>query len=187
MAEYRRASWDANRVNVTTRRVLLQVVQPYANHNGGMLAFGSDGYLYIGLGDGGSGGDPGNRAQNKTTLLGKLLRIDVNGTAGSLPYRIPSTNPFVNTFGADQIWSYGLRNPWRFSFDRWNGDLWIGDVGQSSWEEIDHVRKSSGNGRGANFGWRSSRDSIASIPPPAAALPGRHPRCSSTHSRSAAP
>jgi glucose/arabinose dehydrogenase len=154
VAEYRRASWDTNRVNVTTRRVLLQVVQPYANHNGGMLAFGSDGYLYIGLGDGGSGGDPGNRAQNKTVLLGKILRIDVNGTAGTQPYRIPSTNPFVNTFGADQIWSYGLRNPWRFSFDRWNGDLWIGDVGQSSWEEIDHVRKASGNGRGANFGWR---------------------------------
>jgi glucose/arabinose dehydrogenase len=154
VAEYRRASWDPNRVNVATRRVLLQVAQPYANHNGGMLAFGSDGYLYIGLGDGGSAGDPGNRAQNKTSLLGKILRIDVNGTAGTLAYRIPSTNPFVNTFGADQIWSYGLRNPWRFSFDRANGDLWIGDVGQSNWEEIDHVRKASGNGRGANFGWR---------------------------------
>jgi glucose/arabinose dehydrogenase len=154
IAEYRRASWNVNRVNVSTRRVLLRVTQPYANHNGGMLAFGSDGYLYIGLGDGGSSGDPGNRAQSKSTLLGKILRIDVNGSSGTLPYRIPSTNPFVNTFGLDQIWSYGLRNPWRFSFDRSSGDLWIGDVGQNSWEEIDRVRKATGNGRGANFGWR---------------------------------
>jgi len=119
-----------------------------------MLAFGVDGDLYIGLGDGGSGGDPQNRAQNKTSLLGKILRIDVNGTTGSLPYRIPSTNPFVGRYGADEIWSYGLRNPWRFSFDRSNGDLWIGDVGQSSWEEIDHSLRPNGNGRWANFGWR---------------------------------
>ena len=154
VAEYRRASWDANRVNLTTRRVLLHVVQPYANHNGGMLAFGVDGDLYIGLGDCGSGGDPQNRAQNRTTLLGKMLRIDVNGTTGSLPYRIPSTNPFVGTYGADEIWSYGLRNPWRFSFDRSNGDLWIGDVGQNAWEEIDHSLRTAGNGRWANFGWR---------------------------------
>jgi glucose/arabinose dehydrogenase len=120
-----------------------------------MLAFGPDGYLYIGLGDGGDGGDPGNRAQSKDTLLGKILRIDINGTISGHNYRWPSTNPYVGRTGRNEIWQIGLRNPWRFSFDRANGNLWIGDVGQNSWEEIDRaVRTSSGAGRGVNWGWR---------------------------------
>jgi glucose/arabinose dehydrogenase len=154
VAEYRRSSTNANRVSTSTRRVILRIDQPYANHNGGMLVFGADGALFIGTGDGGSGGDPGNRAQSKSTLLGKILRINVNGSSSTLPYLIPSSNPYVGTFGLDEIWSIGLRNPWRFSFDRSLRDLWIGDVGQNSWEEVDHVRPASGNGRGANFGWR---------------------------------
>jgi glucose/arabinose dehydrogenase len=153
IAEHTASSTNRNRAN-TTGRVLLRITQPYANHNGGMLAFGRDGYLYIGMGDGGSAGDPGNRAQSKTTLLGKLLRIDVNHRRGSLPYAVPSTNPYVGRFGLDQIWSRGLRNPWRFSFDRLTGDLWIGDVGQDRYEEIDRARRASGGGRGVNFGWR---------------------------------
>jgi glucose/arabinose dehydrogenase len=153
VAEYHRSSTSADRAS-TSERVLLRVSQPYANHNGGQLAFGPDGYLYIALGDGGSSGDPGNRAQSLNTLLGKILRIDVNHRTGSLQYAIPSTNPFVGRTGADQIWSYGLRNPWRFSFDRKTGDLWIGDVGQDSWEEIDRAPKSAGAGRGRNYGWR---------------------------------
>ncbi len=114
--------------------------QPYANHNGGNIAFGPDGDLYIGFGDGGSAGDPGNRAQNLDTLLGKLLRIDVNRRTGTLAATAsPRTNPFVGRSGLDQIWAYGLRNPWRWSFDRATGDLWIGDVGQDTWEEVDRA------------------------------------------------
>ncbi len=116
---------------------ILIVGQPYANHNGGMLAFGKDGDLYIGMGDGGSGGDPGNRAQSISTLLGKILRINVNGSVGTRHYLIPATNPYVGRTGLDEIWSRGLRNPWRFSFDRLTGDLWIGDVGQDRYEEVD--------------------------------------------------
>ena len=122
---------------------LLGVQQPFPNHNGGGLAFGPDGYLYIGLGDGGSGGDPQGNGQNPKTLLGKILRIDVN--SGD-PYAIPSDNPF----GAE-VFHYGLRNPWRFSFDALTGDLWIGDVGQGSWEEIDFLP--AGTPGGINFGW----------------------------------
>src|SRR5262249_17420161 len=123
-------------------------------HNGGMLAFGPDGYLYIGMGDGGSAGDPGNRAQSLNTLLGKMLRIDVNHTTSTLPYAIPSTNPFVGKYGLDQIWQYGLRNPWRFWLDKLTGNLFIGDVGQDTWEEIDRaVKTASGPGRGINWGW----------------------------------
>lgn len=153
--EYRVSSTNSNVVATSTARTILKVAQPYDNHNGGMLAFGPDGYLYIGLGDGGSGGDPGNRAQNKDSLLGKILRIDVNGTTSTTNYRNPSSNPFVGVAGRNEIWQYGLRNPWRFSFDRANGSLWIGDVGQGSWEEIDRaVRTTSGAGRGVNWGWR---------------------------------
>ena len=120
-----------------------------------MLAFGPDGDLYIGMGDGGSGGDPGNRAQNIGTLLGKMLRIDVRGSTSTRNYLIPSTNPYVGRTGLDEIWQRGLRNPWRFSFDRANGNLWIGDVGQSSWEEIDRATwTTSGAGRGLDWGWR---------------------------------
>lgn len=127
---------------------LLVIPQPYANHNGGHLAFGPDGKLYISVGDGGSGGDPQNFAQNTGSLLGKLLRIDVDS---ALPYGIPLDNPFVGKAGADEIWALGLRNPWRFSFDRQTGDLWIGDVGQNMWEEVDFQPAGVG---GLNFGWR---------------------------------
>lgn len=152
--EYRRSSTNANRAGTWTR-VILKVDQPYANHNGGHIAFGPDGFLYIGLGDGGSAGDPGNRAQSLNSLLGKILRIDINGRTSTRNYRIPSSNPYVGRTGRDEIWSRGLRNPWRFSFDRSTGDLWIGDVGQSRYEEIDRMRRtSSGAGRAANFGWR---------------------------------
>ena len=153
--EYRVSSTNRNVVATSTRRLIIKIGQPYANHNGGMLAFGPDGYLYIGMGDGGSGGDPGNRAQNKASLLGKMLRINVNGTTSTHNYRVPSSNPYVGVYGRDEIWQLGLRNPWRWSFDRSTGDLWIGDVGQNQWEEVDHaVRTSSGAGRGVNWGWR---------------------------------
>jgi len=129
---------------------LMTIFQPFTNHNGGDLNFGPDGYLYIGLGDGGSGGDPGNRAQNPMEYLGKMLRIDVD--QGN-PYAIPATNPFYNsatTLG--EIWALGLRNPWRFSFDRLTGDLWIADVGQNAVEEIDFQPAASAGGE--NYGWR---------------------------------
>ena len=128
--------------------ILLQVKQPYENHNGGGMAFGPDGFLYLGLGDGGSAGDPQGNAQNLTNLLGKLLRIDVDGAE---PYVIPSDNPFAQQGGMPEIWAYGLRNPWRFSFDRLTGDLYIGDVGQSAWEEINFLP--AGDRGGVNFGW----------------------------------
>jgi glucose/arabinose dehydrogenase len=153
--EYRVSS-NPDRVDGSSGRTLLRVAQPYANHNGGHLAFGPDGYLYIGFGDGGSGGDPGNRAQSTRTLLGKLLRIDVDRRTGSLPYGIPSGNPYLGRSGLDQIWAIGLRNPWRWSFDRATGDLWIGDVGQNAWEEVDRALAVRGRnaGRALNFGWR---------------------------------
>ncbi len=134
---------------------LLTISQPYANHNGGNIAFGPDGYLYIGTGDGGSAGDPGNRAHSLSTLLGKMLRIDVDHGSGTRRYRSPATNPYVGRTGLDEIWSRGLRNPWRWSFDRLTGQLWIGDVGQSRWEEIDRANARDGfpAGRGVNFGW----------------------------------
>ena len=132
-----------------SEKTLLTVKQPYPNHKGGNLAFGPDGYLYIGLGDGGSGGDPENRAQNKNELLGKLLRVDVNNGD---TYAIPSSNPFVKEGGKPEIWALGLRNPWRFSFDRLTGDLYIADVGQATYEEID-LQKAGSTG-GQNYGWR---------------------------------
>ncbi len=134
----------------TTETILLVIPQPFTNHNGGTLRFGPDGYLYIGTGDGGSGGDPGNRAQTITENLGKMLRIDVNSVS---PYGIPPTNPFVGVAGNDEIWSIGMRNPWKFSFNRLNGDLWIADVGQDAVEEIDKIASPLPN-TGLNFGWR---------------------------------
>lgn len=128
---------------------LLLVNQPYTNHNGGLLKFGPDGYLYIGMGDGGSGGDPLGKGQALDTLLGKMLRISVGATGG---YTIPSSNPFTDTVDAlPEIWAYGLRNPWRWSFDRLNGDLYIADVGQGEWEEINHQPAGATGGR--NYGW----------------------------------
>ncbi|HEX2627004.1 MAG TPA: PQQ-dependent sugar dehydrogenase [Candidatus Limnocylindrales bacterium] len=152
--EYKASSTNPNVVATSTARTIMKIAQPYDNHNGGMLAFGPDGYLYIGTGDGGSGGDPGNRAQSKTTLLGKMLRINVNSSTSTRNYVVPSSNPYVGIAGWDEIWQLGLRNPWRFSFDRATGNLWIGDVGQDSWEEIDRaVKTSTGAGRGVNWGW----------------------------------
>ncbi len=140
--------------DTASRRNVLSQEQPYSNHNGGNLAFGPDAMLYIGFGDGGSANDPGNRAQNLGTWLGKLLRIDPR-PSGDQPYQIPTDNPFVATAGArPEIWAYGLRNPWRYSFDPANGDLWIGDVGQNAVEEVDLARAAGGTGRGANYGWK---------------------------------
>jgi glucose/arabinose dehydrogenase len=141
------------RADPSTRREVLFVDQPFSNHNGGNLVFGPDGYLYIGLGDGGSGGDPMNNGQSLDTLLGKMLRIDPRPNGGA-PYSVPVDNPFVGKPGArPEIWAFGLRNPWRYSFDRETGDLWIGDVGQDSWEEIDvHPH---GTGGGQNYGWNA--------------------------------
>jgi glucose/arabinose dehydrogenase len=144
----------------TTETEILRVSQPYSNHNAGMLAFGPDGFLYIGLGDGGSGGDPDGNGQNNTTLLGSMLRIDVN--SGS-PYSIPSTNPYASSANGPsdprpEIWAIGLRNPWRFSFDRSTGDLYIGDVGQGAREEVT-VQPASSSG-GENYGWRAVEGTI---------------------------
>jgi glucose/arabinose dehydrogenase len=143
-------------VALTTESRLLYIDQPYSNHNGGWIGFGPDNYLYVASGDGGSGNDPQNRAQNLNSLLGKMLRIDVNRddfpTDAARNYGIPAGNPFVGAAGADEIWDYGLRNPWRNSFDRATGDLYIGDVGQGEREEISfHANGAAG---GINFGWR---------------------------------
>jgi len=134
---------SGNIADPNSEKVLMIIEQPYPNHNGGALAFGPDGYLYAGLGDGGLAGDPQKNGQNTTSLLGKILRIDVNNGDA---YGIPSDNPFGN-----EVWAYGLRNPWRISFDRLTGDLYIGDVGQGQWEEIDYLPV--GSQGGANFGW----------------------------------
>jgi glucose/arabinose dehydrogenase len=141
---------DPNRLDPASHRQLLFVDQPFANHNGGAVAFGPDGYLYVSLGDGGSGGDPQGNGQNTNALLGKILRLDINVPAGDQGYAIPSDNPFANGGGRGEVWLYGLRNPWRLSFDRANGDLWIGDVGQNAFEEVDVARAGTG---GLDFGW----------------------------------
>ncbi len=135
-----------------TETILLQIAQPFSNHNGGQLRFGPDGYLYIGMGDGGSAGDPQNHGQNRNSLLGKMLRVDVESEPGRV--RIPADNPFVNTAGTrPEIWALGLRNPWRFAFDRVTGDLWIADVGQNLYEEINFQAASSRGGE--NYGWNT--------------------------------
>jgi glucose/arabinose dehydrogenase len=190
IARYQVSS-DPNLADSASEEILLTVDQPYANHNGGQMAFGPDGYLYIGMGDGGSGGDPGNRAQNPAELLGKILRIDVERSStpilpiGSIhaffpvvfhsgvntPYRIPPDNPFINTPGyRPEIWALGLRNPWRFSFDRTTGDLYIADVGQDTWEEVNF--QPAGDPGGRNYGWRilegahCYNPSSGCVPPP---------------------
>ena len=136
-----------------SKRVLLTIDQPFPNHNGGQVRIGPDGYLYIGMGDGGDGGDPKRNGLNTSTLLGKLLRIDPT-PSGDAPYTIPPDNPFIGAGKSKpEIWSVGLRNPWRFSFDRATDDLWIADVGQDDFEEVDVAWADQGAGRGLNFGW----------------------------------
>ncbi len=143
-------SSDPERLNNLSEKILIRLKQPFANHNGGHMTFGPDGYLYISVGDGGKWGDPYNNAQNLETMFGKILRIDVdNGN----PYAIPDDNPFIGVENAqEEIWLYGLRNVWRFSFDRLTGDIYLGDVGQDSWEEIDFLAAAEAGGQ--NFGWR---------------------------------
>ena len=147
IARYQATS-GADQADPNSELRIFHLPQPYQNHNGGGLAFGPDGFLYIALGDGGSGGDPLGNGQSLETLLGKLLRVDVDSAE---PYAIPSDNPFANGGGLAPIWIYGLRNPWRFSFDRMTGDLFIGDVGQGQWEEIDFLPASHPGG--GNLGW----------------------------------
>ena len=147
---------DPDRANPASRQELLTIVQPFANHNGGQLAFGPDGLLYIGSGDGGSGGDPLGNARNTASLLGKILRLDV--LSGASPYAVPAGNPFGN-----EIWAYGLRNPWRFSFDRQSGDLYLADVGQSAREEINF--QPAGSGAGVNYGWNTMEGSLCFLSP----------------------
>ena len=143
---------DDNLADPNSELNFMTINQPFGNHNGGNLAFGPDGYLYIGTGDGGSGGDPLNNGQNPLTLLGKMLRIDVDNPESPNNYGIPADNPYVgDPNGLDEIWAIGLRNPWRYSFDETTGDLWIGDVGQNAFEEINRVHYTEA---GLNYGWR---------------------------------
>ena len=142
------SSDDGNFAHENSEEVILEVDQPFSNHNGGSILFGPDGYLYIGLGDGGAGGDPGGRSQNTEILLGSILRIDPSSASSTNNYTIPEDNPYIGVRGfREEIWAYGFRNPWRFSFDAETGNLWVGDVGQSRWEEINIVKK------GLNYGW----------------------------------
>ncbi|WP_296704664.1 PQQ-dependent sugar dehydrogenase, partial [Algoriphagus sp.] len=145
------SSSNPNQADGSSELVLLEFDQPFSNHNGGQISFGPDGYLYIAVGDGGSGGDPRGNGQNRKSLLGSILRIDIDRTEGSKNYAIPSDNPFANNnLGfKEEIYAYGLRNPWRFSFDSANGQLWVGDVGQNKYEEVDIIKK------GGNYGWNS--------------------------------
>jgi len=166
IAEYQRSATDPN-VADPTETPLLTVAQPFANHNGGMVEFGPDGFLYIGMGDGGSANDPDNRAQNINELLGKMLRIDVDRANGAVPYSSPSDNPFIGaTPGRDEIYAVGLRNPFRFSFDRVTGLLYAGDVGQGAREEVDIIT------RGDNYGWRVFEGTLCTNNDPTLCNPG---------------
>ena len=160
LARYTRSS-NPDLADPSSRTTILTIPEPYTNHNGGTLAFGPDGYLYWSTGDGGSGGDPQNNAQNLNSLLGKILRLDVDS---GLPYSIPASNPFFSAGSSirKEIWSYGLRNPWRISFDRGTGDLYIADVGQGDWEEIDWQPAASLGGE--NYGWRILEGTHCYIP-----------------------
>ncbi|MCB0425611.1 MAG: PQQ-dependent sugar dehydrogenase [Mangrovimonas sp.] len=148
IARFNRSASDPNKADSLSQLVLMTIPQPYTNHNGGIVFFGLDGYLYIGMGDGGSGGDPGNRAQTLTEKLGKVLRINVDSTSGGNNYAIPPTNPFAQGGGAPEIFTIGMRNPWRISQDPVTGLIYCADVGQDAWEEIDILEV------GKNYGWR---------------------------------
>jgi len=164
-------SKDKSHTDADSEEILLQYDQPYRNHNGGWIAFGPDGMLYIGSGDGGAANDPKNAGQDLGTMLGKILRIDVSPEKS---YKVPKDNPFVGRKDVTtEIWAYGLRNPWRCSFDRETGDLWIGDVGQNQWEEINWMPK--GKGAGANYGWRLREGEIATPTPPNKSVGGERP------------
>lgn len=184
IARYSVSAADPNVANPNSEVILLRVDQPFPNHNGGHIQFGPDGFLYIALGDGGSSNDPRNNAQNLESLLGKILRIDVNGPA---PYGIPPGNPFAGSLpGRDEIWHYGLRNPWRFSFDSMSGDMFIGDAGQNAREEINFQPAGVG---GLNFGWRVMEGTRCNVPesnlgcndprfiPPIIEYPRESPNC----------
>jgi len=148
-----RSAGDPDLADPGSEQLVLAAEQPFENHNGGQLVLGPDGFLYLGLGDGGSGGDPQGRGQDLTDLLGSILRLDVRTAT---PYAIPADNPFAGrTDVRPEIWSYGLRNPWRFSFDRATGDLYVGDVGQNAWEEVDVSPATEGAGKSINFGWNT--------------------------------
>jgi glucose/arabinose dehydrogenase len=182
VARYRVSSADPDRADPASGTAILAINQPYPNHNGGDMVFGPDGYLYIGTGDGGSEGDPLGNGQRLDTLLGKLLRLDVQGDT----YAIPADNPFLNRQDArPEIWAYGLRNPWRFSFDRETGDLYIGDVGQDSYEEIDF--QPPGSHGGENYGWNIMEGfhpykggSVGGLAPPVAEYDHTEGNCSVT-------
>lgn len=173
LAAYTVSETDPNRVDLSTAQELMRVAQPFGNHNGGHIAFGADGYLYISLGDGGSQGDPQNNGQRPITLLGSILRIDVDSTQDDTNYGIPSDNPFVGSdAGAPEVWAYGFRNVWRFSFDRLTGDLYMGDVGQNRWEEINFQPADSAGGQ--NYGWNimeGTRPYSGALPPADAVAP----------------
>lgn len=158
VSRFERDALNPLQADPASEQCLLLIRQPSTNHNGGQLAFGPDGMLYIGTGDGGGQGDPNENAQNMNSLLGKILRIDVSGSS----YSIPADNPFVGTGSREEIWALGLRNPWRFSFDRQNGDLWIADVGQATWEEINFQPASSTGGE--NYGWDCREGPAAYLP-----------------------
>ncbi|MEO8612192.1 MAG: PQQ-dependent sugar dehydrogenase [Chloroflexota bacterium] len=169
LARYHVSADDLDRADVDSAEIILHVDQPYPNHSAGQLAFGPDGYLYVGLGDGGSAGDPQGNGQNGHTLLGKMLRLDVDSDS---PYAIPPNNPFIGRPDfALEIWAYGLRNPWRYSFDRATGDLYIADVGQNTWEEINF--QPAGDHGGENYGWNvyeglhpyQNGQAIGAVPP----------------------
>jgi glucose/arabinose dehydrogenase len=142
---------DPNLADAANETILLTIPQPFPNHNGGQVKFGPDGYLYVGMGDGGAAADPQGNGQNAGTLLGAMLRLDVDGASSDANYAVPADNPFINSDGRNEIWATGVRNPWRFSFDRLTGDLFIADVGQNVWEEVSVQPATSAGGE--NYGW----------------------------------